>query len=156
VPKRDYPQCVLEILNDQMSYRSAAVRAVQRFARMNPWRGTVEERKARFRKLNHDLSGAYGIFEPDLVFDCIDGGSSGSSHYIPSERRIVIVGKLSVVTYLHEFAHALELDERDACRWSINLFKRCFPSHYARLVHVGHVLIRPGDVATMLRGRRAS
>ncbi|MCK4658716.1 MAG: site-specific integrase [Phycisphaerae bacterium] len=92
--------------------------------------------------MNHDLSGAYGIFEPALIFDRIDGNSSGSSHYIPSQRRIVIVGKLSVVTYLHEFAHALELDERDACRWSINLFKRCFPRHYGRLVHVGHMLIR--------------
>ncbi len=156
MPQRNYPQCVLEVLDDQMAYRSAALRAVQRFARARPWRGTLEERKAKFRALNYDLSGAYGIFEPALNFDRNDGGSSGSSHYIPSERRIVIVGKLSVLTFLHEFAHALELDERNACRWSINLFKRCFPKQYGRLVHVGHMLIRPGDLAARLRGRRAS
>ena len=43
-----------------------------------------------------------------------------------------------------------------ACKWSINLFKRCFPQQYGRLVHLGHMLFRPADVAIRLRNRRAS
>jgi hypothetical protein len=107
MPRRGYPQCILEVLDEQMTYPPAVVRAVQRFARTRPWRGTVEDREAKFEQLNRDLAKVYGIAVPALNFERIDGSSSGSSHYIPSQRRIVLVGKLSVVTYLHEFAHAL-------------------------------------------------
>ena len=127
MPHRDYPQCVLEVVDDQMPYRPEVTHAVIRFARRHPWRGTVEDREAKFEQLNRDLATACGIAVPALNCQCIDGSSSGSSHYIPTQHRIVLVGKLSVVTYLHEFAHALGMDERDACRWSINLFRRCFP-----------------------------
>jgi len=156
MPHSNYPQCVLEVVDDQMTYRPEVIHVVRRFAQRQPWRGTVEDREAKFEQLNRDLAVAYGIAMPALNFKCIDGSSSGSSHYIPTQHRIVLVGKLSVVTYLHEFAHALGMDERGACQWSINLFKRCFPQQYGRLVHVGHMLIRPADVASGLRGRRAS
>jgi len=129
-----------------MRFKAPALRAVRRFAESNPWRGTMNERKQKFLTLNRALAEAYGIAEPDLRFGRIDGSSSGSSHYIPALHRIVLVGKLSVVTYLHEFAHARGMGERDACRWSINLFRRCFPRQYARLVGRGHMLIRPASI----------
>lgn len=156
MPHRNYPKCVLEVVDDQLTYQPEALHAVRRFARRQPWRGTVENREAKFEQLNCDLATAYGIAVPALNFQCIDGRSSGASHYIPTQHRIVLTGKLSVVTYLHEFAHALGMDERDACKWSINLFKRCFPQQYGRLVHLGHMLFRPADVAIRLRNRRAS
>jgi hypothetical protein len=46
------------------------------------------------------------------------------------------------VTFLHEFAHARGFDERQACRWSINLFRRCFPRSFASCRQVGHTLVR--------------
>ena len=144
--KPRYPQSVLEVLDETMTFRSAALRAVQQFARTHPWQG----------KLNHDLADAHSIAEPDLTFGVIDGSSSGASHYVPSKHRIVLTGKLSVTTFLHEFGHGLGLGEKDACRWSINLFKRCFPTQYGRLVHVGHMLIWPSDLASRLRRRSAS
>ena len=49
---------------------------------------------------------------------------------------------LSVLAYLHEFAHARGADERQACHWSINLFRRCFPRSFARCRAVGHTLVR--------------
>ena len=52
------------------------------------------------------------------------------------------VGRLSVVTFLHEFGHALGYGERGACRWSINLFRRCFPRSFARCRQAGHTLVR--------------
>jgi hypothetical protein len=42
---------------------------------------------------------------------------------------------------LHEFAHARGADERQACRWSINLFKKCFPRSFARCRVIGHTLV---------------
>ena len=48
--------------------------------------------------------------------------------------------RLSVVTYLHEFAHAMGRDERGACRWSLNLFRRVFPEQFARLRTDGHTV----------------
>jgi hypothetical protein len=145
-----YPEAVIEILDDNMRYGAATLGAVRKFAASGPWLGSQTSRKRKFRDLNRALSMACDIVEPNLVFGRLDGGSSGASHYIPRDHRIVIVGKLSVVTYLHEFAHALGFDEQEACRWSINLFRECFPRQYSRLLHVGHTLSRPQDVKAAL------
>ena len=151
-----YPQAVIEVLDDSMRYRAGTLTAVRRFAASGPWQGSQSSRKGKFRDQNRDLSIACDIVEPKLVFGRLDGESSGASHYIPRDHRIVIVGKLSVVTYLHEFAHALGFDEQEACRWSINLFRECFPRQYSRLVHVGHMLIRPETLAGRISGRTRS
>ena len=141
-----YPETVIEVVDESMRFRASALRAVRRFAEANPWRGTIDERKDKFLQLNRSLADAYNIDVPNLRFGIIDGTSSGGSHYIPARHRIVLVGKLSVVTYLHEFAHARGMGERGACRWSINLFRRCFPNQYARLVGRGHMLIKPATI----------
>ena len=149
MPTDDYPATVVEVLDDHMRFRPRALRAVRAFADSRPWAGSVEERKDKFRQLNRELSEAYGITEPELAFARLDGSSSGSSHYNPHLHRIVLVGKLSVVTYLHEFAHSRGKGEQGACRWSINLFRRGFPKQFGKLVHVGHTLIRPPDIGEM-------
>jgi len=155
MPDRGYPQTVIELLDENIPFRSSALEAVRDFAGSDPWQGNIEQRQEKLRELNHNLSAACGITEPTLAFGVLNGGSSSGSLYIPSQHRIVLVGRLSVVTYLHEFAHALGLGERDACRWSINLFRRFFPAQYARLIHVGHMLVRPADLATQIRRRKA-
>ena len=151
-----YPQAVIEVLDDNMRYRAATLEAVRRFAASGPWHGSRSSRKGKFRDLNRDLSITCDIVEPNLVFGRLDGGSSGASQYVPRDHRIVIVGRLSVVTYLHEFAHALGFDEQGACRWSINLFRECFPRQYSRLIHIGHMLIRPETVGWRTNGRDRS
>jgi hypothetical protein len=110
----------------------------------------------KFRELNRALSAAYDLQEPELLFRKIDGSHSGASHYTSSRHQIVMMGKLSVVTFLHEYAHARGMDERSACRWSINLFRRVFPRQFGRLVDIGHTVVRPADVAAEVVGRRAS
>ena len=141
-----YPDTVAECLSGRSKYRRGVVAAVKAFKRAGPWRGTVEERKAKFQRLNEALAGAYEMPMPDLRFERIDGSFSGASSCLRGgdERPAVITmrGRLSIVTFLHEFAHALGKDERGACRWSINLFRRVFPRQYARLQADGHVLRR--------------
>jgi hypothetical protein len=56
-----YPATVNEVLSPQMKFKPAALRAVRAFARNRPWSGSIESRKSKFRRLNHDLSLAYGI-----------------------------------------------------------------------------------------------
>ncbi len=153
MPRDDYPATVVEVMDDHMRFRPAALRAVLVFAESRPWAGSVQERKGKFRQLNRELSEAYGITEPELVFGRLDGTSSGSSHYIPRLHRIVLVGRLSVVTYLHEFAHSRGMGEQGACRWSINLFRRCFPRQFGKLIQVGHTLIRPAEIGDLKLAR---
>ena len=147
---RKYPQAVIEILDDDIQYPTAVIKSVERFAASSPWQGSLNTRKKKFQLINRDLASACNIEMPTLGFGLLDGGSSGASHYTPIDHRIIIVGKLSVVTFLHEFAHALGMDEQDACRWSINLFRKCFPRQYSRLIHFGHTLVRTQDISKIL------
>lgn len=156
MPDRDYPETVTEVLDDGARFKPAALRALREFRRSRPWRGSVQEREEKFRALHRALAGAYSIREPELLFEALDGGTSGRSHYIPALHRIVLSGKLSVVTYLHEFAHARGMGERGAARWSINLFRRVFPRQYGRLIHVGHMLVRANEIASRGSGKCAS
>jgi hypothetical protein len=146
MPNGRYPSTVAECLTDRAKLRRGVIPAVKEFRRAGPWRGTPVERKRKFRRLNGALARAYGMPAPELRFAGIDGSFSGASS---CRRRgdgqpaiITMRGKLSVVTFLHEFAHALGRDERGACRWSINLFRRVFPEQYARLRADGHTLRR--------------
>ena len=153
-----YPATVVEVLDDQAEYPPELLRVVRLFAASNPWKGSLRTRQQKFCQFNHLMAVACRIDEPLLAFGRLDGSSSssGASYYVPRDHRIVIVGKLSVVTYLHEFAHALGFDERKACRWSINLFRKCFPRQFSRLIHVGHMLIRPQSLPQRLNGRNRS
>ena len=153
MPSADYPATVVEVLDDQISFRPATLRAAHIFAKSNPWRGSLDQRKKKICKLNQSLATVYGIRKPELVFGNLDGSSSGRSYYEPGRHRIALVGKLSVVTYLHEFAHARGMGEQGACRWSINLFRRCFPRQFSRLIQVGHTLVRPQDVGSKQGGQ---
>ena len=147
---RNYPEAVIEVLDDNIQYSPAVVDAVKCFASANPWRGSLISRKMKFQQLNQDLAQSCNIQRPTLGFGHLDGSSSRSSHYIPREHRIMLTGKLSVVTFLHEFGHALGYGEREACQWSINLFRKGFPRQYARLIHIGHTLVRPRDISVSL------
>jgi hypothetical protein len=124
-----------------MKFKPAALRAVRAFAHSKPWQGTFAERWDKFMALRQALSEVYGI-APMLEFRGRESGSSGASCYVPARNTIILRGRLSVVTFLHEFAHARGADERQACRWSINLFRRCFPRSFARCRAVGHTLVR--------------
>jgi hypothetical protein len=153
---RNYPETVVEVLDDEITYPDELLCVMRIFAASKPWSGSIEARKRKFTDANRMMAEACGSEVPTLAFGVLNGGSSGSSYYSPGEHLITMTGKLSVVTFLHEFAHALSMDEQDACRWSINLFRRCFPRQYSRLVHVGHTLIRPQDVRSKIGKARVA
>lgn len=141
--RANYLASVAEVIDLAMTFKPAALRAVRRFARSKPWRGTLEERSRKFHRLNRDLARAYGIERPVLVIAVDRERATGNGCYCPATHLIRLVAKLSVVTYLHEFGHARGYDERRACRFSINLFRRTFPRSFARCIHVGHTMRSP-------------
>ena len=145
---RNYPATVAEILDDAMRFNRDAVAAVRAFARSKPWRGTASTRKAKLLGLRDALAEAYGMAKPKMRFERITGACSGSSSYNTATNVITIRGKLSVVTFLHEFRHAMGGDERQATKWSVNLFRRCFPLSYGRCDHEAHTLRRRHTVYT--------
>ena len=146
MPSGGYPSTVAECLSDRAKFRRGVIAAVRAFKRAGPWRGTLRERERKFRRLNDALAVAFGMPAPELRFERIDGGFSGASSCLRrGDRRPAVItmrGRLSVVTFLHEFAHTRGRDERGACMWSINLFRRAFPEQYARLRADGHTLRR--------------
>ena len=139
-----YPETIAEVLDENMTFNPSALRAVKAFAESKPWRGTVDERREKFRQVNAALSAAYGISTPALGFADSSDGDSGSSFYRPSAHAITLTG-LSVVTLLHEFCHARKMGERSATRWSTNMFRRVWPRSFARCVQDGHMLRRRND-----------
>jgi hypothetical protein len=133
--RANYPATVSEVLDDSMRFNPAALAAVRALARARPWRGTRAERFAKLQNLNCALASAYGLPTPRMQVGARDC-------FVPAMNLIVLSRRLSVVSFLHEFGHARGFDERRTCRWSINLFRRCFPRSYARCRHVGHTLVR--------------
>lgn len=92
------------------------------------------------KRIAHLYSAEVKILEGDR--DC----------YVPAFKTIYLSEKVSIITALHELAHALDYQQKierqennielTACRWSVHLFKACFPRSYARLTWKGHQLVR--------------
>jgi hypothetical protein len=82
-------------------------------------------------KLIQDLSQIYGVECPKMSFIADNKTASApTSHYSPTEHRIVLTGSFKV---LHIFAHAAGADEDLAIAWSRGLFKLAYPKTFAKL-----------------------
>ncbi len=141
-PRGNYPRSAEQILADGLRYKPAVLRALKAYRRSKPWQGSLPDREAKLGALHAALCEAYGM-RTSLVMSVHEPERDGNGAYYPSRDCIVLTGRLSVVTYLHEFAHAaFGSCERKACRWSVNLFRRIFPRSFARLQFEGHTLRR--------------
>jgi hypothetical protein len=137
-----YPATVDESIDDSLRYRAGVLQLVAEFAVDHPFRGTNLERFRKLAALHVALCDIYGRF-PILCAEGLTGEHSGGSSFSPVSNTITLRGRLSVITYLHEFGHALGKNEAGACRWSLNIFKRVFPVAFSRLTAVNHTLTRP-------------
>ena len=117
------------------------------------WRGSLEERKDKFLEMHNLLKRFFALPNLELRFEEITeetdklAGASGGSYFNPEASLIVMKGRLSVVTYLHEFGHAIGCDQERATKWSLGLFKICFPLSYSNLV------AHPQNSSLMIRQR---
>ena len=128
-------------LGEGQKVKAGTRRAIRTFARSGAWRGSVEERQAKFTALNQQLSLIHGV-ECELVF--INTGPTSSLESTiqgngPGKYRILLQGRLSVITYLCLFAKVAGLHE--GMRWALNLFRRHFPQTWQRLEFDGTALV---------------
>ena len=139
----NYPQTVKEILDSTKKYDERVIAALYELRRSHAWRGTIQERFQKFLKLHSKLNEIYNKstkLEANIIEENSDSGSSSWDMFNDT---ITLRGKLSVVTYLHEYAHALfGTDERKAVEWSVNLFKQVFLRSFERAGRKGHMLVK--------------
>ena len=142
----NYPTDGAEILDPPVKFRDDTLEAVKRFKASGPWTGTIEERMTKFEALHADLCRIYGK-ETTLCFGDLDENRcSGSSYFNRLDDVIVLNGKVSVVTYLHVWSYAIGKSQHlAACRYSVQLFARCFPAEFAQCHFEGHMLRKNTD-----------
>ena len=113
--------------------------AVLHFKKVAPYKVGYDKRKEAMTELVERLALYYGI--PAKVFfhcpEIHDSCSSYASLYLDGRKEIHMVGKLSIITLLHEFAHLLGANEDEARAYSISLFKRCYPRAFGKLKQDG-------------------
>lgn len=143
---RTYPTSVSQVLGE-VKYKAETLQAVKEFKAMEGWKKRCTDitlKKAAYDFLHGKLKEIYNkqtlLTYADDWGTISTPGSSGGSSYSPATDTICLVGRASVVTYLHEFAHALGMSEVRACRWSLNLFKQVFPKLFERANRIGHTL----------------
>jgi hypothetical protein len=128
---------VADILDDNATFDPAALAAVRELARSRPWRGDDAERLAKLNACAAKLAAAY---QHDAWTFAL-----GLTPSIDREQRVVTLSKPSVVTFLNIMALVRGQSMVGAFRWSINIFKRCFPRSFAACRQVGPLLIRDDE-----------
>jgi len=120
-----------------IQYPQEVVKAMQSFKAKMSFRLKPEERLRAMRDLVAELSGVYGI-EPPGVKTASLGGRKGLYR-----NGVIYLEKLSVITLLHEFAHAaFGRSEYKAVEWSVNLFRKVYPEQFGKLEPKGHTLVK--------------
>lgn len=145
----NYPQHASDVLEPRVRFKPGAIQAIRAFQVSHPWRGSLEERMQKMRSLLENLNRVYNRSTKLEFADVDDNVFSGSSAYSGFSDTIILSGRLSAITFLHEYAHALGKREKGAVRWSLNLFREVFPKSFSKLHEVGHVMVRRADEALL-------
>lgn len=140
---------VEQLIDDRKQYPEAVSEATKALARAKPWRGTDEERIQKLHAyhcaLNAVYETEYGLEVHSLSADAATGGIQIDR----TTETIVITGKISIVNYMHAYTLARGAGRREAFKWSLNLFKRCFPRSFERAEKVGPCLFKAGTTARL-------
>lgn len=123
-----------------MKFKFGTIKAVMEFKHKYPYSVGDNVRFAGMGELIDSLNEVYGL-NVSLAWKPTREDHSYDSRYEPSTNYIIIVGKLSIITFLHEYAHALNMNEHDAILWSLSLFRRCYPIAFCKLIADKHLLI---------------
>ena len=103
----NYPQNLEAALGSPLTFRPSTLRAAKSFASSKPWRGSLNERQQKFQQLHAALRQIYNV-NPTLIFLGDGTGDSGLSNFQARTNVITVCGRLSVITFLHEWGHVLK------------------------------------------------
>ena len=144
----DYPNKPIFIPVSFFDKSDLVVQALEELKQSGAWKGSIREREEKFKRLHERLCEIYGI-NVNLRFDIQKPYRfSGNSCYDVRSNTITLRGRFSVITYLHEFYHALQwhkekqANEREAVLFSVSFFKHVFPDKFEKLMSKKHVLVK--------------
>lgn len=142
------------LIQSGATFKREVLAACKALARTKPWQGDTAKRVSDLGACLSALVAGYSLSPIALKHVGSFGGCSGGSTLSPDGRSITLRGRISVVTLLHLFAKARTAQARgdalvledhvQAIRWSVNLFKRCFPISFGRCHLVGGLLVNDG------------
>jgi len=141
-------------------FSPALIEAMKQFRDSKPWRGAIEERTVKFQTLHSALRGV--VFHNRPAFNN-DGREFAKwdlrvEHIAPGEvmpskcpwdlegdsPALVLLHKLSVVTYLFGVGVILFRNDRVALTWAKALYREIFPRSAARMVEAADGrIVRP-------------
>ena len=124
----------------------AAIEAILKFKNNHPWKGTLAERKEKFARFHDEFSAAFDL-AVDIDFSHVDDNIVSGNTYIDIAQHPYVIhwhGRLSVITYLHEFAHGLYRsgNQEQAREWSYAVFRTHFPKQFAKLTFRNGMALR--------------
>lgn len=126
--------------------------ALQQFCDALPWQGTRLARIKKYVRLHNKINAALNL-NVGLAINVVISqkgrtrASSSRSSYNASNNRITLNGKLSAITFFHEWMHAIGYGQSDAVLHSNELFAQFFPEQASRLITIGDMRVTPGDAA---------
>lgn len=118
-----YPKPI-EILYPKIKFKNSTLKIIQNWKnKYNP----KKRKKHQIKKLIKSLTKSYNIKTKIKYI------KNGFCYYNPVSQEININGKLSIVSALHETAHAIfGPNEYQACRWSVQLYLCIFPKNHIK------------------------
>jgi hypothetical protein len=123
-------------LNKAKELEEKTLAVMTEFKNMNLWQGKIRERKEKLAWLNGKFNEIFTkniILNFDIPTHFSEWGSSGGSDYNLTTNTITLRGRISLITFLHEYAHALGLNDLLAQEFATSLFKKVFPEKWTTL-----------------------
>ena len=129
-----------EILETPVKFRKGTILIVKlwKTTAFKNWKlSTTGDKLEKLTELTKALSKIYRIKPPTMVPYSVYA-------YEPETQSILVdIANPSIISTLHELGHHIfGKSERKVCRWSIWLFKECFPLSYKKLKWENHLLIK--------------
>jgi len=108
------------------------------------WKGTIDERVAKFTALNDKIREITG--KPmDFEFHGNEETNKHPGNGAIRNNSLILLGKLSMITFLYTWGVALGATMEEALTWSENLFKEHFPISYGKTVKMGDMRLTADD-----------
>ena len=116
--------------------------------KLHLWKGSLGEKIEKFKIIHNEINRITGKnIKLRLNLDAFESSeeNSGASNWDSATNTITLHGKLSVITLIHEWGHALGLNEVDTSEWSNRIFQKSFPRSWERLHNQPHEGAEEGD-----------
>ncbi len=134
---------IMSLVAEDIPFPEPVVKKLQWFKKHYKYKTQLpfdQATEVRFQGMKELLSVFCEAYNMELInfekANIVPSGQSSASYWNSAENKILITGKLSIITFLHEFAHAMGFDEEQARKWSLTLFKKVYPIAFEKLTMV--------------------